>query len=100
MIAPVVRDIIYLHATTRACGGLAARIIARVAAQHRMTVRHMLEPVRDKPRVRARWQAMWELYDTDRYSLPAIAAALGLKDHTTVLHGIRQHQSLKLLEAA
>lgn len=45
----------------------------------------------------ARQEVMWLLRQAcwadgaPRYSLPAIAAALGIEDHTTVLHGVRQH---------
>lgn len=45
----------------------------------------------------ARQEVMWLLREARfadgarRYSLPAIAAAVGVEDHTTVLHGVRAH---------
>jgi len=36
---------------------------------------------------------MAELYDSGRYSLPAIGRFLGGRDHTTILHGVRAHRA-------
>jgi chromosomal replication initiation ATPase DnaA len=96
----VTRDIIYLHNPRGTCGRIARQIADRVAAEYGLTFDEMTSPRKTARLVRARWHVMWELYDTDLYSTPAIAALLKLKDHTTVLHGIRQHQSLKMMDAA
>lgn len=47
---------------------------------------------RFREHTRARQMFMWELHQrTPRLSLTQIGKALGGRDHTTVLHGVRQH---------
>ena len=40
--------------------------------------------------VKARFYVMAYMHATGRYSMPQIATALNLKDHTSVLHGLRR----------
>lgn len=52
---------------------------------------------RVRPIAHARQEVMWLLSEARwadggrRYSLPAIATALGMGDHTSILHGVRVH---------
>lgn len=70
----------------------AREIIADVAAQHRLSVAELLSPTRAFRISHARQHAMWELRQRTALSLPQIAGRLGLKDHTTVCHGLRAHE--------
>lgn len=73
-------------------GPLSAQRIARsVAKAHNMSFKEMVSPRRHRSIVRARQQAMWEIRKHTKLSLPQIGRMLGDLDHTTVLHGIRQH---------
>lgn len=62
-----------------------------------VTVAEVMGKSRLRPIVRARQEVMWLLREarwadgTPRYSLSGIAGALGVVDHTTVLHGVRVH---------
>lgn len=42
---------------------------------------------------------MWALKQEGRWSLPQIGRLLGNRDHTTIIHGVRQHEK-RLREAA
>lgn len=65
-------------------------IVAHVAAAHGIAVTEILSDRRRKPVVRARQEAMYLAATQTHHSLPAIGRAFR-RDHTTVLHGIRQH---------
>jgi len=53
---------------------------------------HMMAERRDGNYPKARHHLMWWLYKTTGWSLPQIGRYMGDRDHTTVLHGIRQHE--------
>lgn len=82
------RDIIWL--TGRRV--TAKEIISEVAHRRKLSVNEMLSPSRKHCIAHARQEAMWEIHTRLGRSLPWIAQALHLKDHTTVLHGIRAHE--------
>lgn len=67
-----------------------ASVVGEVAGRHRMPVAVVLGQSRRKAIVRARQEAMWEVRQRTNMSLPAIGRRFG-RDHTTALHGIRQH---------
>lgn len=66
------------------------QIIERVARRHGLTFEEITQPS-TRSTARSRQEAMWELRRHTRLSLPQIARQVGVKDHTTVLHGIRAH---------
>jgi len=82
------RDIIWLPATPVS----AKDIIAAVAQKNGLTVEEMLAARRKKKLAHARQEAMWEIRQRTKLSLPQIAHRMRLKDHTTVLHGVRRHE--------
>lgn len=74
------------------------RVLAEVCqSRPKMKPEDILAGSRARPIAHAKQEAMWRLRQVTwengapRYSLPAIASALNLKDHTTVLWGCRQH---------
>lgn len=79
------------------CGGsdpfAAQRILRAVAIAHGLTVRDLTGPRRHKNLVRARHHAMWEIKQNTGLSLPQIGRLLGGRDHTTVIHGLRQYEA-------
>jgi len=68
-----------------------AAIIAEVARQHGLKAADIKGPRRHRAFVRARHEAMYRCYHETQNSLPVIGRALGNRDHTTVLYGIRKH---------
>lgn len=68
-------------------------IIGSVAWLHGLTTAELRSERRSKPVVIARQEAMWLAKRYTSYSLPRIGAAMGGRDHTTVLHGVRRHQA-------
>lgn len=67
--------------------------IARVALAHGVTVEEIMGEARDRRRSHARQHAYWEVRRLRPHlSLPQIGAIFGGRDHTTILHGIRQHE--------
>jgi chromosomal replication initiator protein len=77
--------------TAKAPPNKAHRIIQECARKHNVTVVEMLSIRRKKGLVVARQEAMYRLYAETSFSLPQIGAALGGRDHTTALHGVRAH---------
>lgn len=75
---------------------VSSTILAQVAYDHEVSVADMLSPARHRAVAYARFDAMSRLRalktldGTVRYSTPQIAKLLGLKDHTTVLNGLRR----------
>lgn len=67
-----------------------AGILQEVAAAHDVTVEDLKGQCRHKWIVHPRQEAMWMMVQTGRFSLPQIAVLFN-RDHTTVLHGWRQH---------
>lgn len=55
-----------------------------------ITVKMVQSKTKARSVVKARWFVMAYLYATGRYSMPQIATALNLSDHTTVLYGLRR----------
>lgn len=56
----------------------------------RITVRSLRTRCKTKEYTRPRWFCMAYIHATGRYSLPQIANMFKLKDHTTVLYGLRR----------
>lgn len=63
-----------------------------VAAKHGLTVGELLSRSRTRHIARPRQELMWRLYSTGRITAPRIGQLLGGYDHSTVLHGVREHQ--------
>lgn len=67
------------------------RVLEVVAAAHGFTVEALVGPRRYRGLVAARQQAMWLARSVSGASLPEVARAIGGRDHTTVMHGVRVH---------
>lgn len=68
-----------------------AQIVSEVAAKHGLTVAELKGPGRAQRVSKPRQEAMHQMHSLKRWSLSQIGGALGGRDHTTVLHGVRQH---------
>jgi chromosomal replication initiator protein len=68
-------------------------IIQEVARRHDLTVEELLSNSRERHIAWPRQEAMWEMRQRTKMSLPQIARRLGLKDHTTIHHGIKRHEA-------
>ena len=66
-------------------------IVARIAAEHGVTVSDITGGGRSRKVSAARQAAMYALRSEAAMSLPQIATAIGRKDHATILHGIHAH---------
>lgn len=78
----------------RAGGGYYGREIAKaVAKAHGISFIDLISARRTRHLAIARQHAMWLMKKYTTLSLPGIAAILGDRDHTTILHGIRRHQA-------
>lgn len=81
----------------RPSGGMKG-IQAQVEAEYGLNPGELLSLRRTTRVVRPRQDFMWRCRQvkwgdgTPRYSLPKIGQHLGGLDHTTVLHGVRQHE--------
>lgn len=70
-----------------------------VADKYELTVEDLEGESRARRIAHPRQEAMWMMRQivredgTWRYSLPDIGRSLGCRDHTTVLHGVREHQA-------
>ena len=93
-MSEVIRDIIWITPHRPFPG----KIVAEVARARGLTVQEILTRTRKRRIAHARQEAMWELRQRTRLSLPQIAERLNLKDHTTVLWGVRAHER-RLAEA-
>lgn len=67
-------------------------ITVEVAQKHQLNPREMRAGARERRVAHPRQEAMWRIYQTGRYSYPQIARFLGYKDHTTIIHGVREHE--------
>lgn len=74
------------------------QIIAEVAERHRVSVSQIKGTSRLRDVVRARFEAFYRIGQEMGYSSVMIGKAVGGKDHSGVLHGIKKHK--ELLEAA
>ena len=79
---------------------LARKLAISVATKHGISFSDLVSHRREKTLVRARHEAMWRLRRNTRLSLPQIAKILGKRDHTTIMHGIRQHEKRLMGEIA
>jgi chromosomal replication initiator protein len=78
----------------------AAAVQQAVADRLGVSVAALLSPSRVGPVARARRIAMYLTRELTHLSLPAIAKAFNRRDHTTVMHAIRQVERLALEDAA
>lgn len=76
----------------------ASRIIEEVSQKHSIPTAQMRGHTRSRPVVDARWEAYFRISNELGYSLPMIGKAMGGKEHTGVMHGIRRYKAL--MEAA
>ncbi len=74
----------------RADARLSTRILYEVATRHNMTVDEVIGRDRRPRYIRARQEAMYLLRQAG-YSYPQVGRFVGGRDHTTALHGERQH---------
>lgn len=86
--------------TIRDCSALEVKTffmsdtIRLVAKYYGISGLEIISERRSAPVVRARQVAMWICKNTTRHSLPAIGRAMGGRDHTTILHGLRKIDAL------
>lgn len=74
--------------------GQARKIATEVAAEHGLTFFDMISQCRNMSLVRARKKAMWRIHkECTHMSLPMIGKLFGDRDHTTVLHCIRDYEA-------
>lgn len=66
------------------------QVVSKVAKHFQLTVKEMCSKSRVAPIKNARHVAMYLLSRELGMSLPKIAREVGVKDHTTVLHGVRK----------
>ncbi len=74
------------------CPDRPRRIIAEVLLKHRAFWRDMTAARRDREAVKCRHEICYRLRNEADYSMPKIGRLLGGRDHTTVIHGCRQHK--------
>ncbi|MET4636178.1 helix-turn-helix domain-containing protein [Kaistia defluvii] len=70
--------------------GRIRQIITQVARKHGLTDNDILSARRNTKVVRARQEAMYRAVNETTHSLTVVGKVFG-RDHTTVMHGIRQH---------
>lgn len=68
------------------------RIALEVCAKHEIELNELLSPRRSREVVKARHECFWRCKKETSLSFPQIGRYFGSRDHTTVLHGIRQHE--------
>lgn len=71
---------------------LGVKIARAVAMAHGITFKALIGRPRPPHLIKARQHAMWEMRENTTLSLPHIGKILGGRDHSTVIHGIRQHE--------
>jgi hypothetical protein len=74
------------------------RIAREVCTKHGVSMEELMSPRRNRFVVAARHEVFWRCKHETSMSFPQIGQRFGGKDHTTVLHGIKQHE--KRLAAA
>ncbi len=67
------------------------QIVIEVAEKHGITPEHIMGRSHRPYIVLARHEVMYRARRETQLSLPDIGRRLGGRDHTTVIHGIRQH---------
>jgi len=70
----------------------AARVLDVVAESYSITVYELCGRDRHKCVAEARLVAYWLLRSSTRFSFPEIARAIGNRDHTTVIQGVKSCQ--------
>jgi chromosomal replication initiation ATPase DnaA len=70
------------------------RIVEDVAKKYQVTIRHLMNPGKDKRLVRARWEMFYRMHVEVGLSLNEIGRRTG-KHHTTVMHGVRRYKQEK-----
>lgn len=73
-----------------------ADIAKDVAGYHGMSVPELLTKTSRRHVSHPRHEFMWRAYKLPHISLPQIASFLGMKDHTSVLYGVRAHHKREL----
>lgn len=71
---------------------LARLLAAEVGERHGLSLTDIRKPRRAARYAHPRHEAMWELWETGRYSSITIARFLGLTNHTSVYYGWREHR--------
>lgn len=66
-------------------------ILIEVAARYGVTIEQFRQKGHFRHLVWPRQEAMYEMYATGRFSLPQIARTLHMKDHCTIIWGIRAY---------
>lgn len=66
-------------------------IIRDICKKYEIHLADLMSIRRDRATVRARHEAMYRMRVETTMSMPEIGRRLGGRDHTTVLHGIKQH---------
>lgn len=89
------RDILYVNFDPLHCPPIsqAETIIRQVQAKHKLGRGEMLGRQRSARVVLARQEAAWRMKRETTLSLPQIGRKLGGRDHTTILHNIRQYEA-------
>jgi chromosomal replication initiator protein len=70
-----------------------AEIIKEVALKYGLTYAQLVSHRRHARLIPARHEAYFRAYKETSASLPQIGLAFGGRDHTTIMHGIRRHES-------
>lgn len=87
---PVYADCVVMPTTTTA---LARKIVREVSEQHAVSIEDMASERRSTRFVLARQEAFYRLRHETSWSLARIGRFLGDRDHTTVIHAVKRHQS-------
>lgn len=67
-------------------------ILKECADKHGISYDEIVSNRRQRNLVIARQEAMWRCKAETTATYPQIAMAIGHRDHTTILHGVRQHE--------
>lgn len=106
MLEPLEQETVLAPKLCPTCGApvsgsrlMVTHIQALVAAYYKIPVREMTSDRRAREVARPRQVAMYLAYEATPKSLPDIGKRFGGRDHTTVIHAIRQVQKLMLEDA-
>lgn len=77
-----------------------ASILERTAALSHTSVTELRADRRSRSVAYPRFAAMWAARELTEYSLPQIGRALGGRDHTTIIHGLRRADELRRTDPA
>lgn len=75
-------------------------LIVRAAEHYGLSPKAVLANRRQTSIVRARWAVAWAAQHATEYSYPRIGRALGGRDHTTVMHGVRRAEEIRARDSA